>query len=291
MIINQYYQLLRARFSRETNDVSALDLRLLIQAGASITAEEFISGGDSPLSEQQIEIIEQFVSRRMAGEPASKIIGVREFWGRAFMVTKDTLDPRADTEILIERALLAAQEKEGKSQPLRIADIGTGTGCILITLLLELPLATGVAVDISPAALAVARENAARHGVSDRISFRQASYLDGMEGGEIDILVSNPPYIPESDIPNLAINVRNHDPILALSGGADGLEAYKVLITETKNVLKFDGCALFEIGYGQLPDILRLVDDSTATLKAVTPDMAGIPRVVEISYGDNKINV
>jgi len=285
--INQYFQQLKNRFSRETGSIPALDLRLLIRAGASLSEEEFVAAGETPLSPQQIDIIEQFVARREKGEPVSRILGHREFWGLDFIVTKDTLDPRPDTEILVENALNWARTK-GAGKALKMADIGTGTGCILIALLTELPDATGIAVDLSPEALAVARENAARHGVEGRISFRQGSYLEPLQGGEVDLLVSNPPYIPDSDIPTLAKEVRNHDPILALSGGKDGLVPYKTMFTEIKSVLNDGGRAFFEIGYGQFPDIVRLVDDSDATLTAAYPDLAGIPRVVEVALGITK---
>jgi release factor glutamine methyltransferase len=296
MNINQYFQRLKSRFSRETIPNSSLDARLIIQEGACLTAEDFITRGETPLTDQQIETIEQFAERRLAGEPISRIFSRREFWGLEFEVTKDTLDPRADTEILVEKALERARkivgktedESGGKKAPLVIADIGTGTGCILISMLTELPEAEGVAVDLSPEALAVAQRNARTHGVDGRIRFIQGSYLEPLKGLKIGLIVSNPPYIPESDIANLAVEVRNHDPMMALSGGKDGLEAYKILCREAKKVLPCGGFALYEIGQGQAPDLIRLVDESNANLEGVYPDMAGIPRVVEISYGDNE---
>lgn len=288
--INQYFQELRRRFSRETNPVSALDARLLIQFVTGFSNEDFIVRGDSPLTAQQIETIEKFAARRLEGEPVSRILGRREFWGLEFEVTPDTLDPRADTETLVQKTLERTIQTYGPDAAITIADIGTGTGCILISLLTELPNAKGIAVDISPAALAVARRNAARHCVDGRIRFVESSLLDALEPESVEVLVSNPPYIPESDIPNLAKDVRNYDPILALSGGPDGLAPYKILMKEGKKVLRRGGFALYEIGFGQAPDIARIAGDSNATLVSVTDDLGGVPRVVEVAYGDNEKN-
>src|SRR5690606_22717337 len=159
-----------------------------------------------------------------AGEPVSRIIGRKEFWGLAFKVTPDTLDPRPDTETLVEAALGWAR---AQARPLSILDLGTGTGCILIALLRELPAARGLGVDISEAALAVSRENAASHGVAGRAEFRQGNWFAALNPGEsFDLVVSNPPYIAESALESLAAEVKNHDPRAALTDEKEGLEAY-----------------------------------------------------------------
>jgi release factor glutamine methyltransferase len=171
------------------------------------------------------------------------------------------------------------------TKPLKILDLGTGTGCIPITLLTELPNATAVAVDVSADALDVAHTNAKKHGVDDRIEFVQDNWFDNVDG-VFDIITSNPPYIPASDIPTLSVEVQNHDPILALSGGNSGLEAYKKIFSSLNDFLKRDGRAFFEIGQNQHESVMRLVDESNLLLRDSRADIGGIPRVVEISCGD-----
>jgi release factor glutamine methyltransferase len=172
-------------------------------------------------------------------------------------------------------------------QPLLLLDLGAGTGCILITLLAELPEAVGVAVDISPGALRVARENAERHGVEARADFRLGSWFEPINPSEsFDLIVSNPPYIPESDIESLALEVRNYDPFIALSGGDDGLLAYKMILNEMKKHLVCGGHALLEIGQGQEKALVRLVEDSMMTHTESYPDLSGIIRVVEMTCGE-----
>ena len=223
------------------------------------------------------------MSRRLTGEPLSKILGVKEFWGLELEVNQHVLDPRPDTETLIE-AVLAWVDREGlRDAPLNIVDLGTGSGCIPITLLSELPNATATAVDISVEALEVAKQNAQKHKMSSRIDFHQGSWFEGLEGQDFDILTSNPPYIPESDIENLSREVKNHDPILALSGGNDGLDEYKKIIFGLKDKLNGNNRAFLEMGIGQLESLTRLVDESNLLLCDSKADLAGIPRVVEIS--------
>lgn len=263
-----------------------LDTRLLVRQGSGFSDAELITNGRTSLSIQQIEIIEKLAARRIGGEPVSRIRGEREFWGLPFKISPATLDPRPDTETLVEAVLkfLSRREREGG----RILDLGTGSGCILLALLHELPGATGVGVDLNPDALPVARGNAAALGLESRAEFRQGSWFEPLTADEsFDIIVSNPPYIPESDIESLAREVRNHDPILALSGGKDGLEAYKKILEGIKNHLECGGRAYFEIGQGQGPDLQRLVDDSNMRVCESYFDLAGILRVVEITYGEN----
>jgi release factor glutamine methyltransferase len=187
------------------------------------------------------------------------------------------------------RAPCASVVQKTTSRPLRLLDLGTGTGCIPIALLKELPDATAVAIDISPDALAVSRENAARHGVESRIEFRCGSWFEPLAAGEsFDIITANPPYIPESAIESLAKEVRNHDPIQALSGGKDGLDAYRIILTEIKNHLECGGFALLEIGAGQEKDLARLIEDSNMNRGESYVDLGGILRVVEITMGTSE---
>lgn len=226
------------------------------------------------------EAIAVALNRRKAGEPLSRIIGHQEFWSLRFDLSPDTLDPRQDTETLVQAAL----DRFTGNPPKRILDIGTGSGCILISLLHEWPQTQGVATDLSAGAIETARKNAVRNGVGDRAEFIQTRWVEGVIG-KFDLILSNPPYIPSSVIPNLATNVKEFDPILALDGGLDGLDAYRSILTEMKNLLSPGGFALFEIGFDQATSMPRLVEEYGATLSRLVPDLAGIPRVVECQMG------
>ena len=229
---------------------------------------------------QNYHLGEDAVTRRLAGEPLSRIIGTQEFWSLEFELSPDTLDPRQDTETLVAAVL----ERYGKTPPQRILDIGTGTGCILIALLHEWPQATGVGTDLSAGAIAVARRNAARNKVGDRALFVQTAWAQGISG-PFDLIVSNPPYIRRDVIPNLDANVQNYDPILALDGGVDGLDAYRAILTEMKTLLAPGGRMFLEIGYDQSESVPRLVANIGATPERIIPDLGGNPRVVECHMG------
>ncbi len=275
----------RKSFEAAGIETAALDARLIARQGANLSDSDLITRADTPLSVQSIENIEKLSARRLAGEPVSRLSGGREFWGLHFKISPDTLDPRPDTETLVEAALKWARAQGQK--PLRILDLGTGSGCILISLLKELPYATGVGIDISAGALSISRENAEVMGVADRAEFRQGSWWEGVaEGESYDLIVSNPPYIPAADIESLAVEVRNHDPIQALSGGMDGLDAYKIILNDLKKCLVCGGHALFEIGQGQEKALARLVDESNMYVCDSYRDLGGILRVVEISCGE-----
>ncbi|MCA3555253.1 peptide chain release factor N(5)-glutamine methyltransferase [Aestuariivirga sp.] len=237
-----------ARLTAAGSGTPTLDARLLLQAAAGLTREDLILGPDRALTEEKLARFDSFIARRERHEPVSRILGEREFYGRVFRVTPDTLDPRPDTETLIEAAL-PLLPKSG-----RLLDLGAGTGAIAITLLAERPDATGIATDLSAAALAVARENAARLGVACRLTFAEGSWFAPVSGS-FDIILSNPPYIPDRDIACLSPDVRNHDPDLALSGGADGLGPYRIIATGAAAHLAAAGHVLVEIGAGQAEDV------------------------------------
>jgi release factor glutamine methyltransferase len=230
------------------------------------------------------------ICRRAAGEPTQHLTGKQEFWGLEFEVTPDVLIPRPETEHLIEVALdrLALRElRAGRKQTLtgeglQIADIGTGSGCIAIALAKELPGATIHATDISPAALAVAQRNAARHSVADRIHFLESNLLDGVLHSQrsFDLIASNPPYIGRREAATLMREVRDHEPEIALYGGEEGYELYADLITQAAAHLKPGGLLVFELGHNSLPAVQPLLDVPTWTNVAVTNDLAGIPRVI-----------
>jgi len=280
-ILKVYCRDVRERLKQAGIDNPDLVARVFIKESMGLTDADFITQPQRSLSEEDIIKIESMLARRLEGEPVSRILGEREFWGLPFKVTPDVLDSRPDTETLVEAAL----KEFSDSPPARILDFGTGTGCILIALLHEWPDSSGVAVDISEKALDVARENAKKNGVADRISFIQSNWGEKIEES-FDLIVSNPPYIPNQDIPNLDIEVKNHDPILALAGGKDGLDAYRQLFSDIKRLLSPCGKAFAEIGYSQGGDVPRLVKDYGLSVKNVHFDLAGIVRVVEISCGD-----
>ncbi len=282
MTLDEMLLKLRRELADGGVETPALDARLLMRQGGGFSDADLITKASSFLTTEVVENTLKLFSRRLEGEPFSRITGEREFWGLSFRVTPDTLDPRPDTETLVEAAL----KKLGKTSP-RILDLGTGTGCILISLLKELPGAEGVAVDLNSGALDVSRENAVRHGVASRVDFRQGSWFEPIEEGEsFDLIVSNPPYIPESEILTLAKEVRNHDPFMALSGGEDGLDAYKIILGGMKKHLGCGGFALFEIGQNQEKDLARLVDESNMHIRESYRDLGGILRVLEIACGE-----
>ena len=235
------------------------DARLLVAAAAGVDTQEIIIRPERPLGPAQQSRLQAMLTRRCAREPVSRILGEREFYGRRFALSAATLDPRADSETLIEAVLgLAAREGWGE-RPLRVLDIGTGTGCLLLTLLAELPLATGVGSDISAAALDTAASNAAALGLAARAAFTQADVLDGIDGG-FDLVVSNPPYIPTSEIAGLKSEVREYDPRAALDGGRDGLAIYRRIIAGLPRILR--GWVVFEVGAGQADAVAQLLQQA-----------------------------
>jgi release factor glutamine methyltransferase len=246
------------------------DARRLLAWVLGLSGAQMLSGSDLLLTAEQSRAFEACVARRGGREPVARIIGAREFYGRSFTVTPATLDPRPDSETLIE-AILGLLGREGRPWPLRILDVGTGTGCLLLTLLAELPNATGVGTDISEAALGVARENGCRLGLGDRVEWLARDVLEGIEG-PFDILVSNPPYVRSGDIANLEPEVRSFDPRLALDGGDDGLHFFRRLSRRAAAIVP-DGWIALEVGYDQ-------ADAVAALLRANIPDLA--PGAIDI---------
>ena len=235
------------------------DARLLVAAAAGVGTQEIIVRPERPLSAEQQLRLQAMVARRCAREPVSRILGEREFYGRRFGLSAATLDPRADSETLIEAALGLAVREGWAERPLRILDIGTGTGCLLLTLLAELPLATGLGTDISAAALDTAASNAAALGLTARAAFALADVLDGVEG-PFDLVVSNPPYIPSGEIAGLKSEVRKFDPRAALDGGPDGLAIYRRIIAGLPLVLR--SWVVFEVGAGQGDAVAQLLEQA-----------------------------
>jgi release factor glutamine methyltransferase len=227
------------------------------------------------------------IARRANGEPTQHLTGKQEFWGLDFEVTADVLIPRSETEHLIEvvldrlavRELRAGRKQTLTGEGLQIADTGTGSGCIAIALAKELPVAIIYATDVSTAALVVARRNAMRHHVTDRVRFLEGNLLD-MLTEQFDVIVSNPPYVGRREAETLMREVRDHEPEIALYGGEEGYELYAELITQSAAHLKPGGLLVLELGHNSLPAVQPLLDAPIWTNVAVTNDLAGIPRVL-----------
>jgi release factor glutamine methyltransferase len=224
--------------------------------------------------------LEDFARRRLTGEPVARILGLKEFWGLPLKLSAATLVPRPDTETVVELALEMLQAAPPPLHPLRIADIGTGSGAILLALLSELPKAFGIGTDISMAALQTARANAARLGLAPRAAFVVCDYAAALSDS-FDLMVSNPPYIRSAEIAGLATEVRDHDPHRALDGGIDGLDAYRALIPQAARLLRPGGALVVEAGLGQSGDIGGLMKGAGLTLeRPAKADLAGIRRAV-----------
>ncbi|HEX7533474.1 MAG TPA: peptide chain release factor N(5)-glutamine methyltransferase [Methyloceanibacter sp.] len=260
-----------------------LDARLLLCHAAGLTHESYVARAGEALAPEIAARLEASLLRRANREPVSRITGTREFYGRSFVVERSALDPRPDTETLIEVALdLVAASGDGR--PLRLLDLGTGTGCILITLLAELPEAHGVGTDIAADALVLAEANARRLGVSDRATFTASDWCDAV-AGEFDLMLSNPPYIASAEIAGLAPDVRAYDPHLALDGGQDGLDAYRRIAAGAAGKLRPGGKILVEIGASQALDVAALLERCGFLVETggIVPDLGGRPRVVVAS--------
>ena len=242
------------------------------------------------LDQQYLEVFHRYLDRRADGEPSQYITGHQEFFGLDFEVNLDVLIPRPETELLIETALNLVKDAHDPEAPPFICDVGTGSGCIAITLAHELPSARVVAVDISPAAIAVAKRNAERHAVADRLDFVVSDcfaelaevYGPTSPASCFDLIVSNPPYVSDGDLAGLQREVREFEPHTALAAGEDGLAVIRRLLVESVAFLKTGGCFVFEIGINQSEAVTRLIDTNTWQLLAVHADLQGIPRTVAL---------
>lgn len=267
---------LAARLGAAGIDDSAREAALLLRRAADLSAAALIAAPQAALGAAAARV-EAYARRRECGEPLARIEGRRGFWGREFAITPDVLDPRADTETLVEAALAAFSQR--RDEPLRVIDFGAGSGAILATLLGEWPRALGLGVDLSPAAAAVAQANLQALGLSGRARVRVGRWGEGLEG-PFDVIVSNPPYIPTGEIAGLARDVRDHDPHLALDGGADGLDAYRALAPEIARLLAPSGRFFLEIGAGQGDDVAAIVAQAGLAVDLRRRDFGGIERVI-----------
>ena len=271
---------LAARLKTAGSDSPEADARLLTGAALGLDLTGLITAASRALTTTETDHLEALAQRRLAGEPVARILGIKEFWGLPLKLSAATLVPRPDTETVVERALELLRADGPLNRPLRVADLGTGSGAILLALLSELPHAQGFGTDISEQALETARDNAARLGLADRAIFLRCDFARGLDGA-FDLIVSNPPYIRSADIAGLATEVRDHDPRAALDGGADGLDAYRTLISHSAGLLAPNGVLVVEAGQGQSADVEALM--TAAGLTTAGPpkaDLGGIPRAV-----------
>jgi len=269
---------LTARFKSADIESAELDSRLLVGATLNVDLTGLITAANRRLTPDESDRLEAFAARRINGEPVARILGQKEFWGLPLKLSTATLVPRPDTETVVELTLEII--RAAPSRALRIADLGTGTGAILLALLHELPDAFGVGTDISLDALRTARRNATDLGLASRAAFVACNYAAAL-AGPFDLIVSNPPYIRSGDIAGLAPEVRDHDPLTALDGGTDGLDAYRALIPQAAGRLAPGGALVVEGGKGQSGPIEALMTAAGLSVQnPVKTDLAGIFRAI-----------
>ncbi|MBA2397525.1 MAG: peptide chain release factor N(5)-glutamine methyltransferase [Bradyrhizobium sp.] len=271
---------LTARFKSNAIDSAELDARLLVGAALGLDLTGLITAAQRQLTADEAARLEHFARRRLQREPVARILGHKEFWGLPLTLSASTLVPRPDTETVVELALELLRADGALSRALRIADLGTGSGAILLALLSELPNAHGFGTDISAEALQTATTNAAHSGLAKRATFIACDYATGLSG-PFDLIVSNPPYIRSADIAGLAADIREYDPRAALDGGADGLDAYRALIPQAAGLLAPGAALVVEAGEGQSGQI-RGIMTVAGLMPAGAPkaDLAGIQRAV-----------
>jgi release factor glutamine methyltransferase len=260
-------------------DTPDLDARLLVAHALGLDHAALAAQGERSLATAETDIIAALAARRLAHEPVARILGVKEFWGLTLRLNAATLVPRPETETVVEAALAAIGRDRALSE-LRIADLGTGSGALLLALLAECPAAHGIGTDVSHAALGCARANAGALGLNNRAAFVACDFGAALRG-PFDLVVSNPPYVVHDDIAMLAPEVRDFDPRAALDGGADGLAAYRAIAADARRLLSPEGRLVLELGAGQL-DVVTMVLTVAGLAVAGPPrcDLAGVARAL-----------
>ena len=263
-------------------ELASLDARLIVAHCLEMTPLELITEYDQLVSPEQQDQIQAYLNRRIAYEPIASLFGEKEFWSLSFKVTDDTLCPRPDSETLIEQII---KDYPDHNSPLKILDLGTGTGCLLLTLLYEYPHARGVGLDASTAALKVAQFNQERHNLRERSTLLQSNWTSALEADqEFDIIICNPPYIPLRDKDTLAPEVTKHDPHQALFAGEDGLDDYRLLSQQLHHHLKAGGHIYLEIGYDQADAVSQIFKQVKGCQIDVYKDLAAQDRCLRIQY-------
>jgi len=258
-------------------DTPELDARLLVGHALGLDRAALTAQSDRTIRGEEAERIRTFAARRIGREPVARIVGTKEFWSLPFVITPAVLVPRPETETLVEAALGVVDAKPGRR--LRIADLGTGSGALLLAVLHELEAADGVGTDVSPAALELARENCERLGLARRAAFIACDFGAALGGG-FDLVVSNPPYVAEREWPRLAPEVRNYDPKLALDGGVDGLTAYRRIAADARRLMAPEAHLIVELGAGMADPVAAVFAAAGLAIRAARADLNGVPRAL-----------
>ena len=270
-------------FRQSGIEEAAADARILVAHALSLTRAQLLAQSDRELEPHEVDAISARTARRLRREPVSRIIGSREFWGLKLEITPAVLDPRPDTETIVGAALDWLTTRGLRNERLRVLDIGTGSGALLLALLSELQNAVGIGTDISIDALSIARINAHRHELASRTNFICCDLAAALRG-PFELIVSNPPYIATAEIGRLAPEVRDHDPRLALDGGADGLDAYRAIAGDARRLLAERGRFIVELGQGQSDMVSRLFTQAgLAVNEEPRRDLSGINRALSVS--------
>lgn len=265
---------------------AALEARLLAQHAWGVDREGLLRDAQQPVAEDAAQALRDAAARRLQHEPISHIVGYRDFWKDRFAVTRDVLTPRPDSETMIEAL---TRQLPPSDAPHRVLDLGTGTGCLMLSVLREYPHATGVAVDASPAALKVAQHNADALGLAARVQLRQGDWCAALDSGErFAIVVTNPPYIARAEIAGLAEDVKGYEPHLALDGGQDGLDCYRTILSTLPAYLDVGARVLVEVGAGQAEDVAALGVSHGLRHEETCHDLAGIARIVCFTSESNQ---
>jgi release factor glutamine methyltransferase len=262
-------------------DTPALDARVLVGHALGLDHAGLTAAAERVLDPAERERIAAVASRRLAREPVSRIVGMKEFWGLPLRVNPAVLVPRPETETVVATALAALDRDGDRARPLRIADLGTGSGALLLALLNELPNAFAIGTDLSTAALALARDNAQQLGLAARAVFVACDFAAAL-AGPLDLIVANPPYVTSAELAQLAPEVRDHDPSLALDGGPDGLRAYRALVADAPRLIGAAGHMVIEVGAGQADAVASLFAGQQPLDVTAARDLAGMSRALHI---------
>jgi release factor glutamine methyltransferase len=268
-------------FAENSNAIDH-ETRMLAASALRITQSTLTLNPATIITVEEASRLNQFSERFRNGEPIARILEEWEFWGLPFSLSPATLIPRPDSETLVEAALARLKATGQQHARLRLLDLGTGSGCLLIALLSECKLATGLGIDMAEQAVSTAQTNAARNGVTQRARFIRGDWGDGI-AERFDLIISNPPYIPSKDIGALDASVREHDPLIALDGGQDGLTFYHRLARDLPHLLTHEGFAVIEIGYDQGESVPALMIASGLVIQTIQHDLAGHPRAIVIT--------
>lgn len=260
-----------------------LDARILTAHALGVAPETPSLRPEARVAAGGRDTLDALIRRRAAGEPVARILKRREFWSLEFEIGPAVLDPRPDSEILVEAVL---DRLDDRARPWRILDLGTGSGCLLLALLSELPAAEGIGLDVSPAAAALARGNARRLGLDGRAGFVTGDWASALGGRRYDAVIANPPYIPSDAIAGLEPDVADHDPRLALDGGVDGLDCYRAILAQATGLLAPAGLLAMEFGAGQDGALRALVEASGLAVERIAADLAGRPRCLLATQGE-----